>query len=342
VQEIGDCNQMGAQCLPYLSDGSRPFNRLAGEGRYFNGVGGARVFVARMPEDSANAGRWAVHWVHRERDLQGTDATPTLLPEECDEILAVDALRLQDGESVVLVCRDRILRYFGPNERQNSEWRFDGAELGRIQPVEWATIRRRLVDSRHDSAFDVLVGFRSSLGNMRLRLYDFVAGSVDAPLASEYPDILNLGSDADLESPIHLSVHPSGPPVRVHNGQAQALFSERDDAGNAVLNWQDVVTAKNSDSASYSVMPHLLFTSREAIDPDTNATNRAYWAVDTVGDRGQYNLWATSAVHQGESDVVHWGSMQAAYTRPLFQIRSTNEAGTEFKFGAIELSCRSF
>ena len=41
---------------------------------------GARVFIARHLNAEGQPGRWGVHWIHRQRDLQGTDAEPVLLP----------------------------------------------------------------------------------------------------------------------------------------------------------------------------------------------------------------------------------------------------------------------
>ncbi|MBV71911.1 MAG: hypothetical protein CMH52_11320 [Myxococcales bacterium] len=342
IEAVGDCNQIDSSCLTFPNDGSSPFNRRAGEGRYFNGVGGARVLIARHLDINGQPGRWGVHWIHRQRDLQGTDAAPTLLPEACDDILAVDALRLQDGESVVIVCRDRILRLFGPNQQENLEWLFTSAALGRIQPIEWATIRRRLVAERHDTAFDVLVGFRSSLGNMRLRLYDFVAGSLAAPLSIEYPDILNFAEDDDLTDPLYLSAQLGGPSLRSDNGRIQALFSERDNEGERILAWRNILTSEQVDGTSLSGLSHQLFTSAPIIDAESEAPARGFWAIDTAGDSGAFNLWATEPIHVEMGDVVAWRSMKSDYMRPLVQIVRVNEAGTEFEVGAVELQCRGF
>ena len=65
---------------------------------------------------------------------------------------------------------------------------------------------------RHDTAFDVLVGFRSSLGNLRLRLYDFVAGANGPPVSVETPDLLNFAEEDDLNEPVYLSAQLGGPP----------------------------------------------------------------------------------------------------------------------------------
>jgi hypothetical protein len=342
VEAIGDCNQFGAQCLANPRDGSTAFRRTAGEGRYFNGIGGARVFIARTLTENGDDGPWGLHWIHRQRDWQGSDAAPVTLPEACDEILAVEPLKVNDAWSVVIVCRDRILRYFGPNGLEPLEWRFDSASLGRIQPIEWATIRRRLVNGEHDVAFDLLVSFRSSLGNLRLRLYDFVAGALRPPTSIEYPDILGQAGEDDLTHPIHLSIHPSGPPIRMANGQPQALFSERDVEGEVLLKWRNVVSSSGVDSSSYSILSHLLFTSAEKVDDVTGQVSRSYWAVDTLGDRGQFNLWATSPIHTETGRVVTWMSTAAPYERPLLQIVQENDEGTEFEVGAIELHCRDF
>ena len=341
IEEIGDCNQAGARCLNFPNDGSTPFTRLAGEGRYFNGVGGARVFIARQSEGN-DAGRWGVHWIHRNRALSGSDAQPDILPAECDDILAVEALRLQDGESVVIVCRDRILRYFATDERENQSWLFSSAALGRIQPISWATVRRRLVTDRHDTAFDVLVGFRSSLGNLRLRLYDFVAGANGPPVSVETPDLLNFAEEDDLNEPVYLSAQLGGPPIRVPIDKPQALFGETDEEGQRILVWRDILTSRLLDGTSYSGLSYQLFTSAPLADPDTGTTQRGYWAVATAGDRGQYNLWATDTVHVEDGDVVAWTSMKSDYLRPLVQIVKVNEDSNVYEVGAIELECRGF
>ena len=232
------------------------------------------------------------------------------------------------------------LRLFGPVQQTNFQWLFSSAELGRIQPIEWATIRRRLVADRHDTAFDVLVGFRSSLGNMRLKLYDFVAGSLAAPLSVEYPDILNFADDDDLTDPIYLSAQLGGPSIRKDNGRIQALFSERDDEGERVLAWRDVLTSDRVDGSSLSGLSHQLFTSAPIPNPESGQAARGFWAIDTAGDGGAFNLWATQPIHVEAGHVVAWKSMPSDYMRPMVQIVQTNDAGTEFEWVSWNCNAR--
>ena len=224
VGDVGDCNMIGAQCVEWPSDRSVDFERAAGEGKYFNGIGGARVLVARAVVDEGEDPRWGIYWAHRHRQLKGSDVSPILLPVECDDLKAVQQLRRPDGvESVVVVCPDRIMRIFADHHIPDQEWRFDSADLGRIENIEWATIRRRVVNDRHDAAFDILVAFRSSLGNLRLRLYDMLGASMDAPNAVPYPDLLDLATEQDLEHPLYLSAHLSGAPIRGLGSTGSAL-----------------------------------------------------------------------------------------------------------------------
>jgi len=340
---VGDCNMMGAQCVEWPSDRSVDFERFGGEGQYFNGIGGARVLVARAVTEDDEPPRWGVFWAHRHRSLKGSDVSPLLLPLECEDLKAVQQLRRPDGvESVVVVCPDRIMRIFADHDIPDQEWRFDSAELGRIENIDWATIRRRVVNDRHDAAFDILVSFRSSLGNRRLRLYDMLGASMDAPAAVPYPDLLDMATEEDLQHPIYLSAHLSGAPIRWESGQPEALFQEQNDAGDSTLVWRHIVTSQTADSVAYAGMSRVLFTSGPWTDADTGETGRAYWAIDTVGERGQLNLWATSPIHFEPRPVVFWNVSPSDYPRPAFQIVQLNEEGTEFEAGAIDLTCRTF
>ena len=102
------------------------------------------------------------------------------------------------------------------------------------------------------------------------------------------------------------------------------------------------MTSQSVDSVAYAGMSRVLFTSAPWTDSDTGAEGRAYWAIDTVGERGQLNLWATSPVYFESRPVVFWDVSPSDYPRPAFQIVQLNEEGTEFEAGAIDLNCRSF
>ena len=102
------------------------------------------------------------------------------------------------------------------------------------------------------------------------------------------------------------------------------------------------MTSQFADGVAYAGMSRMLVTSAPWTDPDTDVSGRAYWAIDTVGERGQLNLWSTSPIHFEPRQVAFWGVSPSDYPRPAFQIVQLNEEGTEFEAGAIEVNCRGF
>ena len=58
--------------------------------------------------------------------------------------------RADGGESVILVCRDRIIRGYPNPERQDQSWLFDSPELGNINNIVWATKLRGGYFGQHD------------------------------------------------------------------------------------------------------------------------------------------------------------------------------------------------
>ena len=84
-----------------------------------------------------------------------------------------DLNRADGGESVILVCRDRIIRGYPNPERQDQSW-FSTPKLGNINNIVWATKLRGGYFGQHDRNFDLLVAFESDFGGLALRAYRFV------------------------------------------------------------------------------------------------------------------------------------------------------------------------
>ena len=98
-----------------------PFNLEAGEGHSLTVLGGLVALIARITQAGENEGRWGLKWIHYDRNVKPRNDTSAMipLPAECENILAVAPLKGTgpDGESIVVVCPDRILRYYANASR---------------------------------------------------------------------------------------------------------------------------------------------------------------------------------------------------------------------------------
>ena len=73
------------------------------------------------------------------------------MPEECDDMLLMEGLNRADGgESVILVCRDRIIRGYPNLKDKTKSWLFDSPELGNINNIVSATKLRGGYFGQHD------------------------------------------------------------------------------------------------------------------------------------------------------------------------------------------------
>ena len=181
---IGSCNYPGGNCTEEWRNSEHyPFAIDAGKGRAFMAIGGTRVLIAKTTMDEQAP--WGIYWIHAYRNhkpLNELDG-PVILPEECEEIMVLEGLNRADGgESMVLVCRDRIIRAYPNPQRADITYRFDGPELGGINNILWATKLRSGSYGSHDRGFDLLVAFESDFGGIALRAFRFVRDDDGPPI----------------------------------------------------------------------------------------------------------------------------------------------------------------
>ena len=125
---IGNCNYPGGNCTGMWANSEHyPFAIDAGPGHSLMAIGGTRVLIARTSVDEGAP--WGLYWIHAYRNHKPFNESdgPVVLPEECDRLLVTEGLNRADGgESLVLVCPDRIIRAFPNPDRPDLTWRFDG------------------------------------------------------------------------------------------------------------------------------------------------------------------------------------------------------------------------
>ncbi|MBU0553906.1 hypothetical protein KKF91_06995 [Myxococcota bacterium] len=259
----------------------------------FIGIDGA--FFAMVGIDTA--GESAIWW-HYYRTVPAI-TRKEIIP--CDEVLAADHLDFAGLEqaSLLVVCRDKVMRMYVSEDFEDVEYRFDTLGHG---PVEWARLTRSSAAS-----LALLVGYHGSDGPMRLQRYSFVAGA-QALLSERISTQLASLSPEELEVPIQLHPLSIGPPIQIHDGHARLLVSRED---NNETVWLDVVTHNRADQVHYNATAELLVTAAPL-----EGGGFDFWMINIPSRRQDLNLWSARPTLTVEEGAL-WALAPADYYDPI-------------------------
>ena len=338
---IGNCNYPGGNCTGEWSNSEHyPFAIDAGPGHSLMAIGGTRVLVARTTvEDNAP---WALHWIHAYRNHKPFIESdgPVVLPDECDNLFVTEGLNRADGgESLVLVCPDRIIRAFPNPDKPDITWRFDGPELGSLNTIEWATKLRNGFFGQHDRGFDLLVAFRSDFGNLALRAFRFVTDDEGPPILSPlntlHPLLEVLGDDA-LIHPIYLNRDPDGPLIRIRDDIHLEYASLIEGAEEGDVQWQPVQVGSAPSRVIYSQLAQQLVVHGQ---PDETGTTPVFLSSTAVSD-GRTGLWSLESTFELPANTVFSDTSQSFYNYNVFEVTEDEDGGgRSYNIRLVNLQC---
>lgn len=338
---IGNCNYPGGNCTEAWANSEHyPFAIDAGPGFGIMAIGGTRVLVART--DVADDAPWALYWIHAYRNHKPFVESdgPVILPDECDNLLLMEGLNRADGgESLVLVCPDRIIRAYPNPEKPDVTWRFDGPELGNLNQIEWATKLRNGFFGQHDRGFNLLVAFRSDFGNLALRAFRFVTEDegppILTPLNTLHPLLEGLG-DADLTHPIYLNRDPDGPLIRIRDQINVEYANLIDGGGQEAIEWQKVQAGSAPSRVIYSQLAQQLVMYGQ---PNEDGSTPVFLSSTAVAD-GRTGMWSLEPTFQLPSNSVFSNTSQAFYNYNVFDVTLDPDGGDRsFNIRLVNLQC---
>lgn len=288
----------------------------AREGRFLISAGGITGLVARQVEADGSDGDWALFLAHPNR-VGPDDAPPRpVVPLDCDEVLAADALvhaspanQLGDGsgEQIVIVCPDKMLRIYTVGGRPDGVYPFAGFSL---TPVEWATIART-----GEAELEVMVGYPvPGEGLWAVRVFEFDGEGHDPPRLGLVPGQLAGMGPTDAAAPIHRHPVTGRPPIQIRPGpRARMAFEEQDARGNDITVWRDALLGPEPDRIVFSPRRFRLFASA-AVEPEAGfAEATGWWAANVQGDDRLYGLWSTESVFELQGPIAAWYATQGTY-----------------------------
>ncbi len=288
----------------------------ARDGRFLVSLGGITALVARPVDEDGGVGGWSVFMAHPTRRLPADRPPRAVVPLDCDEVLAVDALvhtapqnALGDGtgEQLVVVCPDKMLRIYAVDGELDEVYPFAG--FG-VPPAQWATIARQ-----GEAELEVMVGYPvPGEGLWAVRVFDFDGAVADPPQPGRVPAQLSGIGPTDAAAPIHRHPVDGRAPIQIRSGpRARLAFEEQDARGNEVTVWRDALLGPSPERIVFSPRRFRLFASA-AVEPDeAHAEATGWWAVNVVGDGGQYDLWSTEPVFTLQGPIAAWFATQGTY-----------------------------
>lgn len=325
----------------------------ARQGRFFLAAGGISALIARQVDDEGQLGGWAVFMAHPSRDEPGEDAPRPVVPLDCDEVLAADTLSHTspaigggDGEQLLVVCPDKMIRIFAVREGLDQIHRFDGFQ---VPEVAWATIAR--VD---EAELQVIVGFPvPGEGLWSVRVFDFDGAVADGPERGLVPSQLNAMGPADAVSPIFRHPVLGRPPIQIRSGpRARMAFDGQDADGRDATVWRDVILGPTPDRIVFSPTHYRIFASAPVPPEEGQTEATGWWAVNVRGDDDIYGLWSTRAAFEHQGPVAMWYATGGSYgvDDPLVDIRrydlgfvypthADQDDHTQFRFATRETRC---
>ena len=256
------------------------------------GIGGTRLLVARTSTEPGAP--WGLHWIHAYRNHKPFDETqgPVILPEECDDMLLMEGLNRADGgESVILVCRDRIIRGYPNPERQDQSWLFDSQSLATSITLFGGP--RNCVAAFLVSTIEISICSSplSLTAVSLLRAYRFVTEDegppIPTPLNTLHPLLAQLGSD-DLIHPIYLNRDANAPLVRIVDERLVEYAQFSEDENNSSSLWKQMKVSAEVERAIYSQLAQQIVVVGQ---PDGQG-ERSVFVVSTATTEGKFNLWA--------------------------------------------------
>ncbi len=324
----------------------------ARDGRFAVAAGGIAGLVARAVDEDGVAGGWALFMDHPGRRIEegDADAPRPLVPLNCDRILAVDVLEHDspasgnpDGEQVLVVCPDKMIRIYAVHPDRDGMWTFERFTL---PPVSWATINRR-----GRGRLEVMVGFEvPGEGGWAVRAFEFDSDSEEAPAVAVLPDALSRLEGGEAAHPIYRHPIPGRPPIQVRSGSgARLAFAERDRLGNPVTAWRDALLGPAPERITFSPTAYRLFASGpvEPVAGFDEATG--WWAVDVTGNDETFDLWSVAPIFKVQGPVAAWYATRGSYglDDPLFSItrydlgliQPITEDDTQWRFVTRETRC---
>ena len=338
---IGSCNYPGGNCTEQWSNSEHyPFAIDAGPGRAFMAIGGTRVLIAKTSGEAQAP--WGIYWIHAYRNhkpLNEQDG-PVILPAQCEELMVIEGLNRADGgESMILVCPDRIIRAYPNPERADITWRFDGPELGGINNILWATKLRNGSFGSHDRGFDLLVAFESDFGGVALRAFRFVTDDdgppIPTPLNILHPLLENIESAA-LRHPIYLNRDANGPLIRIINGTDAEYASSIEGADQETVRWQPVQVGSRPTRVVYSQLKQELVFFGEPMQTGETPV----YVSSTAQSEGRTGLWALERTFSLPGNSVFSETSQAFYDYNVFEILEDTEGGERnFDLRVVNLQC---
>ena len=338
---IGSCNYPGGNCTEEWSNSEHyPFAIDAGPGRAFMAIGGTRVLIAKTSTEAQAP--WAIYWIHAYRNHKPFNESdgPVVLPAECEELMVVEGLNRADGgESMVLVCPDRIIRAYPNPERSDITWRFDGPELGGLNTILWATKLRNGSFGSHDRGFDLLVAFESDFGGVALRAFRFVTDDdgppIPTPLNILHPLLENIDSEA-LREPIYLNRDSDGPLIRITDGVDVEYASSIEGADQVTVRWQPVQVGSRPNRVVYSQLEQQLVFFGEPLETGETPV----YVSSTAESEGRTGLWALEQTFSMPSSTIFSETSQAFYYYNVVQISEDADGGDRnFDLRLVNLQC---
>lgn len=338
---IGSCNYPGGNCTEEWSNSEHyPFAIDAGPGRAFMAIGGTRVLIAKTSMEAQAP--WGIYWIHAYRNHKPSNEQdgPVTLPAECEALMVIEGLNRADGgESMILVCPDRIIRAYPNPERTDITWRFDGPELGGLNSIIWATKLRNGSFGSHDRGFDLLVAFESDFGGVALRAFRFVTDDdgppIPTPLNVLHPLLENIESEA-LRHPIYLNRDSDGPLIRITNGVDVEYASSIEGADQETVRWQPVQVGSRPNRVVYSQLRQQLVFFGEPLPTGETPV----YVSSTAQSEGRTGLWALEQTFSLPNNSLFSETSQAFYDYNVFEITEDVEGGNRnFDLRLVNLQC---